>query len=112
MTERPLVAVESPWSGLDGGGPKAADYLRNCIRDALSRGEIPWASHGMLAQTRALYEEDPDQRDEGLEVNKHFIYAYATKVVFYTDHGMSEGMKLARTWAVIYKKPIEMRKIF
>jgi hypothetical protein len=109
---KPLVALESPWSGLDGGGPKSLDYLRNCIRDSLSRGEIPWASHGMLAHTRALYEEDPDQRLEGLEINKDFIYFHANKVVFYIDHGMSDGMKAARTWAVMANKPFETRRIY
>lgn len=107
----PLVVIESPWAGL-GAGERAANYLRQCIRDSLARGEIPWASHAMLAATRALYEEDEDQRHEGLEVNKAFILHYATLVVFYTDHGMSPGMALARRWAGIHGKTTEERTIY
>lgn len=106
-----LVAIESPWAGL-GAGEKAANYLRQCIRDSLSRGEIPWASHAMLAHTRALYEEDEDQRAEGLETNQFFIIHYAALVAFYTDHGMSPGMKLARQWAGMHGVRIEERKIY
>jgi len=62
-----LTVIESPWAGL-GAGEKAKKYLRNCIRDALARNEIPWASHAMLAWTEALYETDVEQRaDVGLD---------------------------------------------
>jgi hypothetical protein len=111
MTRPPLVVIESPWAGL-GAGERALDYLRNCIRDSLARGEIPWASHAMLAHTRALYEEDEDQRAEGLETNREMIRCHAQLVVFYTDHGMSPGMKLARQWAGMHGVRIEERKIY
>jgi hypothetical protein len=92
-----FVVIESPWAGL-GGGEKAQRYLRACIRDVLSRNEIPWASHAMLAWTEALYDDDPEQRSEGLEVNKRVIER-ADLVAFYVDFGMSPGMKLAWKWA-------------
>ncbi len=107
-----LVGIETPWKGLDGGGERALDYLRNALRDSLARGELPWASHCMLAMSRALYDEDIDQREEGLLVNQNFILHYASKVVFYTDHGMSEGMLRARTWCGLYSKPFEFRKLY
>jgi hypothetical protein len=107
----PLVAIESPWAGL-GAGERALHYLRQCIRDSLSRGEIPWASHGMLAHTRALYEEDADQREEGLDVNRQFIKHHASLVVFYVDYGMSGGMKMAKQWAIMQGKRVEERRIF
>ena len=106
-----LVAIESPWAGLD-AGPRALDYLRQCIRDSLARGEIPWASHAMFAHTRALYEEDPEQRAEGIMTAMHFIRKHAQLVAFYEDHGMSEGMKLAHREAIIHRKPIVRRKIY
>lgn len=111
MSVKALVAVESPWAGL-GAGEKAAEYLRNCLRDSLAHDELPWASHCMLAMSRALWEEDEDQRAEGLEVNRDFIQHYATKVIFYTDYGMSPGMQKARLWAGMYGKAIEFRKIY
>lgn len=106
----PLVIIESPWAGL-GAGERAAHYLRQCIRDVLARGEIPWASHAMLAHTRALYEEDAEQRLEGLEINKAMIQHYAHLIAFYTDHGLSPGMLMAKRWAVMHGKKIEERKI-
>lgn len=116
-----LVVLESPWAGL--GADKATSlakledcpaftYLRACIRDSLSRGEIPWASHAMLALTRALYEEDPDQRQEGIDVGKAAIKNLAGKVAAYTDHGISPGMKQAILWARMHGKPVEFRKIY
>jgi hypothetical protein len=65
-----------------------------------------------MAWTRALYEEDADQREEGIQVNKDFIRRYAEKVVVYTDHGISPGMKAAIQWAGIHGKPIEYRRVF
>lgn len=106
-----LVVLESPWAGLD-AGPRAEAYLRNCLRDSLARDEIPWASHAMLALTRALYEEDPEQRAEGIEVCKKMIKDHAMKVVVYADHGISSGMRQAIVWARMHGKPVEVRKIF
>lgn len=108
---RPLVGIETPWKGL-GAGYKAERYLRNALRDSLARGELPWASHCMLAQSRALYDEDLDQREEGLLVNQAFIQGYATCIVFYVDHGMSEGMERAWIWAGMYGKSREKRKLY
>lgn len=107
---KPIVVIESPWNGLD-GGRKAQVYLRACIRDALSRGEIPWASHAMLAWTDALYEADEEQREEGMLVNKAMI-SRADLVVFYVDHGMSKGMDRAWTWATYAGRPRERRTIY
>lgn len=106
-----LIALESPWAGL-GAGEKAAEYLRNCIRDAIANGEIPWASHAMLAHTRALYEEDEEQRAEGIEICKNFIKHHADYVVAYVDHGISSGMKEAIRWARMHGKEVKFRRIY
>lgn len=106
-----LVCIESPWAGLD-AGERAIAYLRNCIRDSLSRSEIPWASHAMLAHTRALYEEDEEQRNEGIDVCKRFIKDRADLVVVYCDHGVSRGMKEAIRWARMHGKKVEFRMIY
>jgi hypothetical protein len=104
-----LVCIESPWAGLD-AGEQAKNYLRMCIRDSLAREEIPWASHAMLAWTRALYEEDPEQRAEGLEVAKKMIMK-CELVAFYLDKGESEGMREARIAAVSMGKKYTVRYI-
>ena len=105
-----IVAIESPWAGLD-AGTKAKRYLRNCIRDSLVRGEIPWASHAMLAWTEALYEMEEEQREEGMEVNKQMIQK-VDLVAFYVDFGMSKGMERAWLWAGYMGKKREKRTIY
>jgi hypothetical protein len=105
-----LTVIESPWAGL-GAGEKAKKYLRNCIRDALARNEIPWASHAMLAWTEALYETDVEQRAEGIEVNKLMIMR-ADCIAFYVDHGMSKGMHQAWIWARMHGKSVEKRTLY
>lgn len=108
----PLVAIESPWSGMPGGLGRAELYLRNCIRDCLHRQEVPWASHAMLALTHALYEDDLEQRYEGLEVNHTMIQNYVDYVALYVDHGISRGMLQAEAWAREAGKRVERRYIF
>jgi hypothetical protein len=105
-----LVAIETPWAGLD-AGEKAKKYLRNCIRDSLARNEIPWASHAMLAWTDALYETDEEQRLEGINVNKRMILR-VDLVAVYSDHGISKGMQQAITWARMNGKRVESRRIY
>jgi hypothetical protein len=105
-----LVVIESPWAGL-GAGERAKKYLRNCIRDSLARNELPWASHGMLAWTEALYESDPEQRAEGINVNKRMILR-ADLIAVYLDHGVSKGMQTAITWARMHGKKVESRRLF
>jgi hypothetical protein len=105
-----FVVLETPWAGL-GAGDKAKSYVRNCIRDCIARGEIPWASHVMFAWTDALYETDEEQRAEGIELNKQMLLR-ADKVVAYTDHGISKGMQIAITFAKIHGKNVEKRFLY
>jgi hypothetical protein len=105
-----LVVIESPWAGL-GAGEKAKAYLRACIRDSLSRDEIPWASHAMLAWTRALYEEDEEQRAEGIQVNKRMIVK-AELIAIYVDHGISAGMREAEIYSKMHGKTVERRSLY
>lgn len=95
---KPLICLESPWAGL-GGGEKAKKYLRACIRDALARNEIPWASHAMLAHTDALDDTDIEQREEGMQVNRAMALR-CDLVVFYVDFGMSPGMSKLKIFAI------------
>lgn len=105
-----LVVIESPWAGLD-AGPQAKHYLKQCIRDSIARGELPWASHAMFAWTEALYEGDEEQRAEGLILNKKMILR-ADMIAIYTDKGKSAGMKDAETWAKMHGKNVEYRTIY
>ena len=80
------VVIESPWAG---DTEANAAYLRRCIADSLSRGEAPFASHGLYPG--ALDDADPEHRKRGVRAG----YAWgreAETVVVYLDRGISPGM--------------------
>lgn len=101
---RKLVAIELPWDGVP------ADYLQQCLRDSISRGEAPVTSHGMLCATQALdYASEPD-RALVLTIGRMFIF-YAKMVAVYADYGISRDMRLALEFAHSLNKPIVIRRI-
>ena len=103
------VVIESPYRA--GNGRTVEDhrsYIDHCSLDSLSRSESPYASHLML--TGALDDSDPVQRHRGIAAG----YAFSTvchAVVFYTDLGWSDGMKLALTRAKAMGLRHEIRTI-
>lgn len=88
------VVIESPYAGQV---ERNREYLQQCIRDCLARGETPYASHQML--TDALSDDDPEQRSEGiragLEMSKA-LFLVGARVAFFVDYGWSGGMLAAR----------------
>lgn len=104
-------------------------YLRECMRDSWSRGELPFASH--LWGPFFLNEHDPEQRKAGIEAGYQFwdfftmnedyqgastIYdTVATLrrrrplIAFYTDHGISSGMALALERTKTLNREYEIR---
>lgn len=80
------VIIESPYAG---NVEENMKYLKECVRDCISRGEIPFASHGFY--TQYLNDDDPEERKTGMrlgfEIGKLF-----EKTVIYTDRGVSKGM--------------------
>lgn len=98
---RPLVVVESPWRGdSPGQSRRNAKYARDAIRDCLTRREVPFASHVLYAGSGALDDNDPEERQLGMDAG-WCMYAHADYVVVYDDFGVSpgmqEGIKRART---------------
>lgn len=67
-------------------------YLERCLRDCISRGESPYASHKML--TDCLDDDDPVERRLGIEAG--LAWRTVAAHVFYVDLGWSDGMKLAK----------------
>ena len=86
------VIIESPYAG---DIEKNLTYLRRCLRDSLSRGEAPFASHGLYTQVGVLNDNDPEERKKGIEAGYAWWPGAAT-IVFYTDLGWSSGMIKAR----------------
>jgi hypothetical protein len=89
---RERVVIESPFKGLDKAGEALhRAYLQACIRDSiLNYHEAPFASHQMY--TDALDDGQAHEREIGIEVGLVFA-GVCTRSVFYTDFGMSEGMR-------------------
>lgn len=104
---RNLTIIESPLSDKNG---RSMDenllYLRQCLRDSWNRGELPFASHAFFPFF--LNEHNPAERLAGIQAGYQFwnmlpCDEYGNPlgtgrmptIVFYTDHGMSDGMKMA-----------------
>lgn len=108
-----LVVIESPYAApahLRGDRLAAGvrvelnmDYARAALRDALDRGEAPFASHLLYtqgAQGRALLDDtDREQRAKGIAAGLAWSRA-ADASIFYLDLGCSPGMIAAERMTV------------
>jgi hypothetical protein len=104
-----LVIIESPFRGKDYNQTLLyREYADACIRDSIERGESPYASHRIIPG--ALDDSIPAERDKGIRVG-YAWWKHAAAIVFYVDHGMSEGMHKALQRAKTMQLLIEMRKI-
>jgi hypothetical protein len=103
------IQLESPFRGSERATPNDhVGYLQACIRDSITRGEAPFASHQMY--TQALDDTIPEEREAGIRAGYEWMQ-HAEKVVFYEDLGWSPGMRQARLQAGALKKPVEFRRI-
>jgi hypothetical protein len=92
-----LVVIESPFgTNPDGTRADAAtlarnnEYLDACMRDSFSRGEAPYASHGIYP--RVFDDATPSERRAGMEAG----FAWGEKAglrAVYVDHGITPGMR-------------------
>ena len=101
-----LVILETPYRG---DIKKHLDYLRLCLKDSLSKGEAPFASHGVY--TTVLDDNDIHERYQGIEAG----LAWATRAdatVVYTDYGISEGMIHGINHATLCNRPVEYRRLY
>ena len=107
----PIVIVESPYSGknvIEVG--RNIRYLRAALADCLSRGEAPFASHGLYTQPGVLDDRDPEEREQGIKAGFRF-HDVADKMVVYTDLGISSGMQAGVANAEWLGLPVEMRSL-
>ena len=100
------VIVESPFRG---DRELHVAYAKDCMLDALNRGESPLASH--LLFSRVLDDDDDFQRALGIMAGHQWIPA-ADAVVVYANHGVSNGMQRGISVARLHGIPIEMRKLY
>lgn len=69
-------------------------YARALLRDALKRGETPYASHLLLTQPGVLDDNDPIDRSYGIAAGLRFAIVCESRV-FGVNFGMSKGMDQA-----------------
>ncbi len=105
------VIVESPYHG--DTSVEIIDnikYGRACLRDSLSRGEAPFASHLFYTQPGVLRDAVGEECWQGMEAGWAWMAA-ADLVVFYVDRGLSPGMKDGLDRALMLDLPIEFRRL-
>jgi hypothetical protein len=101
------VIIESPYAG---DTERNIEYARMCIKDSLSRGESPIASHLLYTQDGILDDDIPEERQLGIDAGLAWKEV-ADKHVFYIDYGMSAGMVYAKHHSIKINIPIKIRKI-
>lgn len=106
-----LVNIESPYSGKDKFEiQENTEYARACVKDCLSRGEAPIASHLLYTQPGVLDDKNPDERMLGMQAG----FAWNKKAeatIVYTDLGITRGMTKGIERAVVDNRKIEFRKL-
>lgn len=102
-----LVILESPYAG---DVARNVAYARECMRDCLSRGEAPLASHLLYAQPGVLDDDVPEERERGIEAGLAWG-RLADATVVYTDLGISPGMREGIARAGVDGRPVEVRQI-
>jgi hypothetical protein len=117
-----LVVIESPYAarqaprGLAGVAAESyllrlnanRLYLNAAIRDCLSRGEAPFASHAMY--TCALDDNNGQERALGIQAGFEIGKRLDARV-FYLDKGLSPGMVQGVEQAIHWGQPVELRSL-
>lgn len=102
-----LVILESPYAG---DTEANVGYARACVRDSLSRGEAPIASHLLYTQPGILRDGVPEERAWGIGAGLAWGRV-AEATVVYTDRGISSGMMHGIAAAERENRPVEYRTI-
>lgn len=102
-----LVIVESPYAG---DVEANTEYARRCVRDSLSRGEAPIASHLLFTQPWILDDLVPEERQWGIDAGLAWKSVAQASVV-YTDRGITKGMEYGMAAATAAGIPVEMRTL-
>lgn len=107
-----LVLIESPYRG--DSYKKIRDnilYARLCFHDSLvCRGEVPFASHLLFAQTGITNDTVSGEREMGIAAGWK-IGNLMKLSAFYTDLGWSSGMMRGKVVALKAGRLIEERSL-
>lgn len=117
ITVRPprRVLLESPFAGRgsteetrERNASDNLSYAYRAMREALRRGEAPFASH--LLYTLVLDDKIPEDRHLGIEAGLAWGVPAEASVV-YVDRGITEGMWRGILRAEMEHRPIEFRSL-
>jgi hypothetical protein len=101
------IILESPYAGdIDAN----IAYACRCIKDSLSRGEAPIASHLLFTQPGVLDDKISEERELGIAAGLAWLI-HADAMVLYVDRGISPGMNAAMREAQRQGVPTELRNI-
>lgn len=101
------VIIESRYAG---NVALNTEYARACLRDSLSRGEAPIASH--LLYPQVLDDNDPAERAHGIAAGLAWRDAPDALPAFYLDFGSSSGMLQAFDLYARERRDVEARFLF
>lgn len=103
------VVIESPYAGkTEKDHEENVAYARRAMKDALTRGEAPLASHLLYTQPGILNDAVPNERQLGINAGLEWM-RFANRVALYLDRGKSPGMKAAEEYARIIGVPVVER---
>lgn len=102
-----LVIVESPYAG---DVERNTEYARAAMADCLARGEAPFASHLLYTQEGVLDDDDPAEREQGIEAGLAWGKC-ADATVAYVDLGLTPGMRTGLARADREGRVVEMRTL-
>lgn len=102
-----LVIIESPYAG---DVEANVAYARRAVRDSLSRGEAPIASHLLYTQPGILDDNDPTERQWGIDAGLAWR-AVAEASVVYIDRGITKGMEYGINDAAKHSRVVEYRRL-
>ena len=102
-----LVILESPYAG---DIEANVAFARACLKDSLSRGEAPLASHLLYTQPGVLDDRLARERRQGMAAG-HAWTRHADAVVVYIDRGVSKGMGAGIAVAREVGVPVEFRRL-
>lgn len=104
-----LVAIESPLGAASRAQIEAnKHYARSCLKDSLSRGEAPFASHLLYDQPGIYDDLVPNERSQGITAGLAWT-SQAQLCAVYVDFGISTGMRMGIQSAERRRIPIEYR---
>ena len=105
------VVIESPYKGDNVGMRVNEIYGELCMHDCLvNYNESPYASHLLYTRKYVLRDWVPEDRKLGIQAG-FFWRDVSEKTVFYTDLGMTEGMKMGIEDCKEKDKPYEVRRL-